>query len=52
MALDQSALLEVLEMLKGAGAEDRIRQAEPTIGRIFIEADSLRPPANRSRRIA
>jgi hypothetical protein len=27
MALDQTALLELLEMLKGADVEDRIRQA-------------------------
>src|SRR5690349_10068536 len=38
MALDQSALLEVLEMLKGAGVEDRIRQAAETIYQALIEA--------------
>jgi hypothetical protein len=31
MALDQSALLEVLEVLKAAGVDDRIRQAAETI---------------------
>ena len=39
MALDQSALLEVLEMLKGAGVEDRIRQAAETIYQALIEAE-------------
>ena len=33
MALDQSALLEVLEALKAADVEDRIRQAAQTIYR-------------------
>jgi hypothetical protein len=36
MALNQSALLEVL---KGAGAEDRIRQAAETIYQALIEAE-------------
>ena len=31
MALDQSALLEVLEALKAAEVDDRIRQAAETI---------------------
>jgi putative transposase len=31
MALDQSALLEVLDALKGAEVDDRIRQAAETI---------------------
>jgi len=39
MALDQSALLEVLEMLKGAGVNDRIRQAAETIYQTLIEAE-------------
>jgi putative transposase len=39
MALDQSALLEVLEVLKGAGVEDRIRQAAETIYQALIEAE-------------
>jgi transposase-like protein len=39
MALDQSALLEVLEALKGADVEDRIRQAATTIYQALIEAE-------------
>jgi putative transposase len=39
MALDQSALLEVLEMLKGADVEDRIRSAAATIYQALIEAE-------------
>ena len=39
MALDQSALLEVLEMLKGADVEDRIRSAATTIYQALIEAE-------------
>jgi putative transposase len=39
MALDQSALLEVLEVLKGAEVEDRIRQAAETIYQALIEAE-------------
>jgi putative transposase len=39
MALDQFALLEVLEMLKGADVEDRIRQAASTIYQALIEAE-------------
>ncbi len=38
MALDQSALLEVLEVLKAAEADDRIRQAAETIYQALIEA--------------
>jgi len=38
MALDQSALLEVLEMLKGGDVEERIRQAAQTIYQALIEA--------------
>jgi len=39
MALDQSALLEVLELLKGADVEDRIKQAATTIYQALIEAE-------------
>jgi transposase-like protein len=39
MALDQSALLEVLEVLKAADVEDRIRQAAETIYQALIEAE-------------
>ena len=39
MALDQSALLEVLEALQAADVEDRIRQAARTIYQALIEAE-------------
>lgn len=39
MALDQSALLELLEALKGADVEDRIRSAATTIYQALIEAE-------------
>src|SRR5829696_1426339 len=39
MALDESALLEVLEALRAADVEDRIRQAATTIYRALIEAE-------------
>jgi putative transposase len=39
MALDQSALLEVLDALKGADVEERIRQAATTIYQALIEAE-------------
>jgi putative transposase len=39
MALDQSALLEVLDALKGADVEDRIRLAAGTIYQALIEAE-------------
>jgi transposase-like protein len=39
MALDQSALLEVLEALKAAEVDDRIRQAAETIYQAPIEAE-------------
>jgi putative transposase len=39
MALDQSALLEVLDALKGADVEDRIKQAATTIYQALIEAE-------------
>src|SRR5881398_552425 len=39
MALDQSALLEVLEALKAAEVDDRIRQAAETIYQALIEAE-------------
>ena len=39
MALDQSALLELLEVLKAADVDDRIRQAATTIYQALIEAE-------------
>jgi hypothetical protein len=39
MALDQSALLEVLEVRKSAEVDDRIRQAAETIYQALIEAE-------------
>ena len=39
MALDQSALLEVLDALKAADVDDRIRSAATTIYQAFIEAE-------------
>jgi transposase-like protein len=39
MALDQSALLEVLEVLQAADVGDRIRQAATTIYQALIEAE-------------
>ena len=39
MALDQSALLEVLDALKAADVEDRVRQAAATIYQALIEAE-------------
>jgi putative transposase len=39
MALDQSALLEMLEVLKEAEVEDRVRQAATTIYQALIEAE-------------
>jgi putative transposase len=39
MALDQSALLEILEVLKAAEVDDRIRQAAETIYQALIEAE-------------
>ena len=39
MALDQSALLEVLETLKVADVDDRIRAAATTIYQALIEAE-------------
>jgi transposase-like protein len=39
MAMDQSALLEVLEALKAADVDDRIRQAATTIYQALIEAE-------------
>jgi putative transposase len=39
MALDQSALLEVLEMLKATETGERIRQAAETICQALIEAE-------------
>ena len=39
MALDQSALLEVLEALKAAEVDDQIRQAAETIYQALIEAE-------------
>jgi len=39
MALDQSALLDVLDMLKAAEVDDRIRQAAETLYQALIEAE-------------
>jgi putative transposase len=39
VALDQSALLEVLDALKAADVDDRIRQAAQTIYQARIEAE-------------
>ena len=39
MALDQSALLEVLEVLKAAEVGDRVRTAAETIYQALIEAE-------------
>lgn len=39
MALDQSALLEVLDALKAAEVDDRVRQAAETIYQALIEAE-------------
>ena len=39
MALDQSALLEVLDALKAADVGDRVRQAAETIYQALIEAE-------------
>ena len=39
MALDQSALLEVLDALKVADVGDRVRQAAETIYQALIEAE-------------
>jgi hypothetical protein len=48
MALDQSALLEVLEALKAADVDDRIRQAATTIYQALIEAELTAASAARS----
>jgi len=39
VALDQSALLEVLDPLKTAQVDDRVRQAGQTIDQALIEAE-------------
>src|SRR5215213_6524498 len=39
MTLDQSALIEVLEALRAADVDDRIRQAAQTIYQALIEAE-------------
>ncbi len=39
MALDQSALLELLEALKLAGVDERIRSATETLYQALIEAE-------------
>jgi hypothetical protein len=39
MALDQSALLELLEALKAADVDDRIRSSATTIYQALIEAE-------------
>ena len=40
MAMDHSALLEVLEALKAAEVEDRVRTAAQTIYQALIEAEA------------
>ncbi len=58
MALGQTAWLEVLDALKGADAEDRIKQAATTIYQALIEAEltavisASRTPAQRRRNSA
>ncbi|BBN47209.1 hypothetical protein JPH1_16840 [Mycobacterium avium subsp. hominissuis] len=42
MALDQSALLEVLDALRNADAADRIKQAAETIYQALIDAERRR----------
>jgi putative transposase len=42
VALDQSALLEVLDALKAADVDDRICQAAQTIDQALIEPSSPR----------
>jgi hypothetical protein len=47
MALDQSALLEVLDALMAADVGDRVRQAAETVYQALIEAeltDTIVPP--------
>ena len=39
MALDHAALLEVLEAMKAAGVEDRVRTAAETIYQALIDAE-------------
>ena len=39
MTLDQSALLDVLDALKAAEVDDRVRQAAETIYQALIEAE-------------
>ena len=39
MALDNAALLEVLEAMQGAGVEDRVRAAAETIYQALIDAE-------------
>ena len=41
MAMDQSALLEVLEALKAAQVHDSLRQAAETIYQALIDASSV-----------
>ncbi|ABK65123.1 transposase, Mutator family protein [Mycobacterium avium MAV_061107_1842] len=43
MALDQSALLEVLDALRTADAGERITQAAETIYQALIDAELKRP---------
>jgi hypothetical protein len=40
MALDNAALLEVLEAMQSAGVEDRVRTAAQTIYQALIDAES------------
>lgn len=40
MAMDQSALLELLEMLKAAEVDDRIRVAAESVYQALIDAEA------------
>ena len=45
MALDQSALLELLEALKDTGADDVVRRALEAVFQALIEAEAARMSA-------
>ena len=40
MAMDQSALLELLDALKGAGVDDRVRIAAQSMYQALIDAEA------------
>ncbi|MDQ1675344.1 MAG: putative transposase [Actinomycetota bacterium] len=50
MALDHSALLEVLDALKAADVDDRIRQATETLYQALIDAELHRGDRRRTAR--